>query len=159
MSDTTTPDTAGFADGLDHVRRMWLDDGASAALGMRAQTVGLHEDPRRPDVRLGHARVTMTVDDRMVNGHGIAHGGYLFTLADSAFALACNAAGRSAVAAGCDVDYLRPGLLGDVLVAEARERLVRGRSGMTDVTITREADGEVIAEFRGRSRVLTPPRS
>jgi acyl-CoA thioesterase len=105
-------------------------------------------------VEVDHAVVRMTVGDQMVNGHAIAHGGYLFTLADSAFALACNSRGVLTVAAGADIAFVTSARLGDVLVAEARVRVDYGRSGITDVTVTREADGAVIAEFRGRSRSL-----
>jgi acyl-CoA thioesterase len=122
---------------------MWADDGASAHLGMAATVV-----------ELDHAVVRMTVGEHMVNGHDIAHGGYLFTLADSAFALACNSRGVTTLAAGADIVFVTSARRGDVLVAEARVRVGYGRSGITDVTVTREADGAVIAEFRGRSRSL-----
>ncbi|MEV5413104.1 hydroxyphenylacetyl-CoA thioesterase PaaI [Thermopolyspora sp. NPDC052614] len=122
---------------------MWAADGASRALGMKLL-----------DIAPGRARVTMTVRPDMVNGHGLCHGGLIATLADSAFALACNSHGPAAVAAGFQIDFLRPARLGDVLVADAEERALRGRSGIYDVTVRRAADGEVVAEFRGRSRVL-----
>jgi acyl-CoA thioesterase len=128
---------------LTHVRRMWADDAASAHLGMEAVTV-----------EVDHAVVRMTVGEHMVNGHDVAHGGYLFTLADSTFALACNSRGTLTVAAGADIVFVTSARLGDVLVAEARVRVDYGRSGVTDVTVTRESDGAVIAEFRGRSRAL-----
>jgi acyl-CoA thioesterase len=92
----------------------------------------------------------------MVNGHRIMHGGLILTLCASAVALACNARGRLTVASGCDITFVTSARLGDVLVADARERTTYGRSGITDVTVTREADGAVIAEFRGRSRNLSP---
>lgn len=135
---------------LTHVRSMWAQDGASAALGIEALDVGVEGG-------LGHARTRMRVIGTMVNGHDIMHGGYLFTLADSTFALACNATGRLTVASGCDITFLRAVHLGEVLVADARERVTYGRSGITDVTVARERDGQVVAEFRGRSRAL-PPR-
>ncbi|KRE56521.1 hypothetical protein ASG70_03320 [Phycicoccus sp. Soil748] len=125
---------------------MWADDRASRDLGMEATTV-----------EVDHAVVRMTVTDSMVNGHAIAHGGFIFTLADSAFALACNSRGQLTVAAGADVAFVTSARLGDVLVADARQRTTYGRSGITDVTVTRESDGAVVAEFRGRSRSL-PPR-
>ena len=128
---------------LTHVRRMWADDAASAHLGMEAVTV-----------EVDHAVVRMTVGEHMVNGHDVAHGGYLFTLADSTFALACNSRGTLTVAAGADIVFVASARSGDVLVAEARVRVDYGRSGVTDVTVTREPDGAVIAEFRGRSRSL-----
>lgn len=136
---------------LTHVRRMWDEDRASAGLGIELLDVGVDTSGDRP---LGSARARMTVTETMVNGHEIAHGGLIFTLADSTFALACNATGSTTVAAGCDISYVTAARLGDVLVAEARERVVYGRSGITDVTVTREADGAVVAEFRGRSRTL-----
>ena len=139
---------------LTHVRAMWADDGASAALGIEALEVGVDTSGAQP---LGHARTRMAVVETMVNGHDIMHGGYIFTLADSTFALACNATGRLTVAAGCEITFLTSCRLGDVLLAEGRERVTYGRSGITDVTVTREADGVVVAEFRGRSRSL-PPR-
>ncbi len=128
---------------LDHVRRMWADDRASAHVGMTLATL-----------EVDHAVVRMTVDATMVNGHDLAHGGYLFMLADSAFALACNSRGVLTVAAGADVTFVTSARLGDVLVAEATTRVAYGRSGITDVTVTRESDGAVVAEFRGRSRSL-----
>ena len=128
---------------LTHVQRMWAEDRASAHLGMEATVV-----------ELDRAVVRMTVGAHMVNGHELAHGGYLFTLADSAFALACNSRGVLTVAAGADIVFVASARLGDVLVAEAQVRAAYGRSGITDVTVTRESDGVVIAEFRGRSRSL-----
>jgi acyl-CoA thioesterase len=101
----------------------------------------------------------MTVSEVMVNGHDICHGGYIFTFADSTFALACNAGGALTVAAGADITFVAAARNGDVLVADARERTTYGRSGITDVTVTREDDGAVVAEFRGRSRSLRPARS
>jgi acyl-CoA thioesterase len=106
------------------------------------------------DVAPGRARLRMTVRDDMVNGHAVVHGGLVFTLADSAFAVACNSHGVVTVAAGADITFTAPATLGDVLVAEAVETDTFGRSGVTDVRVTRESDGVVIAVFRGRSRSL-----
>lgn len=133
---------------LDHVMEMWDADRASAALGIELLDVGVSDDG------LGRASTRMTIGASQVNGHDIAHGGYLFTLADSTFALACNATGRTTVAAGASIDFVTAGRLGDTLTATAVERASYGRSGITDVTVTRESDGAVIAEFRGRSRAL-----
>ena len=155
MSPGPTEQTAGVGPatppGLEHVRRMWAQDRASAHLGIELLDVDVEA---RDGIPLGRARARMRITATMVNGHAIAHGGYVFTLADSTFALACNATGRPTVAAGCDITYVAAGRLDDVLVAEARERVTYGRSGITDVTVTRESDGAVVAEFRGRSRVL-----
>ncbi len=123
------------------VRRMLDDDLASRSLGMTLVDAGP-----------GHATVRMTVIETMVNGHDIAHGGYVFLLADTAFACACNSHGPVTVAAGADITFVASARLGDELTARAEERVVYGRSGIYDVTVTR-AD-EVIAEFRGRSRTL-----
>lgn len=121
--------------------QMMGGDRASAALGIEVL-----------DVAPGTARVAMSVRDDMVNGWGLCHGGLLATLADTAFAIACNSRGRVTVAAGFDVSFLESGRAGDRLVAEAREVALRGRSGLYDVTVSRAADGTVLAEFRGRSR-------
>ena len=104
------------------------------------------------EVAPGRATARMTVRPDMVNGHGTCHGGYLFLLADSAFAFACNTYGSPAVASGADVSFLAPVRAGDELVAEAVERVLRGRSGLYDVTVRRS--DEVVLEFRGRSRTL-----
>jgi acyl-CoA thioesterase len=117
------------------------DDLASRSLGMRLIDAGE-----------GHATVRMTVTDTMVNGHALAHGGYVFLLADTAFACACNSHGPVTVAAGADITFVASARLGDVLEARATERVVYGRSGIYDVTVLR--GDEVIAEFRGRSRTL-----
>ncbi|MET9483080.1 hydroxyphenylacetyl-CoA thioesterase PaaI [Streptomyces sp. NPDC006638] len=100
----------------------------------------------------GTAVTRMTVTAAMVNGHGIAHGGYLFLFADTAFACACNGHGPVTVAAGADVDFVAPAREGDVLTAVAVERTRFGRSGLYDVSVLR--GDEVIVEFRGRSRAL-----
>lgn len=120
---------------------MWADDAASQALGMKIVDVGP-----------GTATVSMTVRDDMVNGHAIGHGGFTFTLADSAFAFACNSYNRRTVAQSCTITYLAPTRLGQVLVAEATERSRVGRSGIYDITV--RCDGEVVAEFRGTSREI-----
>lgn len=101
----------------------------------------------------GHAEARMRVTPAMVNGHAIAHGGYVFLLADTAFALACNSHGPATVAAGADITFVRPAYAGDLLVARATERTRYGRSGIYDVTVQR--GDEVVAEFRGRSRELS----
>lgn len=131
-------------DPLETARAMWADDPASRALGMKLRELGE-----------GTAVVAMTVREDMVNGYAIAHGGLVAALADSAFALACNSRGRRTVAAGFDVTFLEAGRLGDVLVATAREVALRGRSGLYDVTVAREGEGTVVAEFRGRSRAVS----
>jgi len=100
----------------------------------------------------GRAVVRMRIAQTMINGHGIAHGGFVFTLADTAFACAYNSYGPVTVAAGADISFLRPVREGDVLVATATERVVTGRSGIYDVTVSR--GDEVVAEFRGRSRTV-----
>ena len=99
----------------------------------------------------------MTVREDMINGWNLCHGGMVASLADSAFAFACNTHGTVTVAAGFDVTFLESAKLGDVLVATATERALRGRSGLYDVTVTRPTDGTVIAEFRGRSRSTGKP--
>jgi len=124
---------------------MWQGDAASKGLGMEIVDVGP-----------GHATLAMTVLPDMVNGHSILHGGLAFTLADSAFAFACNAYNVVTVAAGCEITFTAPGKLGDRLTAEAREVFRRGRSGVYDI-IVRNQDGAVIALFRGKSRSLGGP--
>ena len=121
---------------------MWEGDAASRSLGIEVV-----------EVAPGRAVVTMTVGPSMVNGHGICHGGFIFALADSAFAYACNSRGERAVASGGSIAYLRPGRVGERLVAVAHERARAGRSGLYDVRVS-APDGGVVAEFRGQSRVI-----
>jgi len=120
---------------------MWKEDDASRGLGMEIV-----------DVRCGEATLAMTVKPDMVNGQRIAHGGFIFTLADSAFAFACNTHNERVVAAQGSITFIKPGKLGDRLVATAREISRNGRSGIYDVRVT--VDATVIAEFRGHSRVI-----
>ncbi|MCH8611588.1 hotdog fold thioesterase [Arsenicicoccus dermatophilus] len=108
---------------LAHVRTMWDDDGASRHLGIELVEVH-HEDG------LGRARTRMAVTETMVNGHDIMHGGLIFTLADSTFALACNAGGQTTVAAGFDIDFVAPARRGDILLGHAVERARYGRNGI-----------------------------
>lgn len=105
------------------------------------------------EVSTGRASMRMTVAPAMVNGHGIAHGGYLFLLADAAFSYACNSYGPVTVAQAAQVTFLAPAAVGDELVAEAVERTRSGRTGIYDVTV-RNAAEKVIAEFRGQSVML-----
>ncbi len=123
---------------------MFDRDSASRSLGMELVEAGA-----------GAAVVRMPVTDAMVNGHGMAHGGFVFLVADTAFACACNSWGPVTVAAGADITFLRAARAGDLLEARARERAASGRSGVYDVTVT--SAGDVIAEFRGRSRTIAWP--
>jgi acyl-CoA thioesterase len=122
-------------------KAMWDGDDASQGLGMEIV-----------EVRSGEATLTMTIQPHMVNGQRIAHGGFIFLLADSAFAFACNSHNQRAVAAQCDIAFIKPGKLGDRLVATAREISRNGRSGIYDVRVT--VGDTVIAEFRGHSRTI-----
>jgi acyl-CoA thioesterase len=124
---------------------LYAGDTASRALGIEIGGVGP-----------GRATAGMTITPAMLNGHAIGHGGYVFLLADTAFAFACNTYDRVTVAAGADVTFLEPARIGDELTATAVERSRRGRSGLYDVTVTRQ-DGTVLAEFLGRSRSLSAP--
>jgi acyl-CoA thioesterase len=125
----------------DPVPAMMAADRASAALGIELMEHGP-----------GWARVRMTVGRDHVNGHDMAHGGLIFTLADTAFACACNSWGPVTVAAGAEITFLAPGRLGDVLEAVADLRTRSGRTGIYDVAVRR--GDEVVAEFRGRSTEL-----
>ncbi|MGE4244115.1 hydroxyphenylacetyl-CoA thioesterase PaaI [Ramlibacter sp.] len=98
----------------------------------------------------GRAVMRMTVREPMLNGHKICHGGFIFTLADSTFAFACNSHNKVAVAAGCTIEFLKPGQLGDVLTCEGIERVLQGRHGIYDMKVTNQRD-EVVAMFRGKS--------
>jgi acyl-CoA thioesterase len=117
-----------------------------------ADLASRHLGIRIDQVAPGQATARMVVHDTMINGHNICHGGYVFLLADTAFAFACNTYGPTTVAATCDIVFLTPAHLGDELIAEAIERHRAGRSGIYDVTV-RRAD-TVLAEFRGHSRTL-----
>jgi acyl-CoA thioesterase len=123
-------------------RALYANDRASQQLGM----VLIAVEP-------GAASVSMTIRPDMTNGHGICHGGFIFALADSAFAFACNSHGPATVAAAVAIDFLRPAKIDDVLTAVAKERWLGGRSGLYDLSVTR-ADGTVIAHARGRSHRL-----
>ena len=125
---------------------MWDSDRASQALGIEVT-----------DVSPGHAVARLTVTATMVNGHSIAHGGYVFLLADTAFAFACNTYGQVTVARSADITFVAPAREGDDLEAIAVERHRSGRNGIYDVTVRRRGSGEVIAEFRGHSRELSTP--
>ena len=118
---------------------MFARDAASRGLGMRITKVAP-----------GFAELTMTVRHDMVNGHAICHGGFVFTLADSAFAFACNSYNANTVAAGCAIEFLAPSHEADVLTATARERALVGRSGIYDIDVTNQT-GATVAIFRGKS--------
>jgi len=121
---------------------MWAEDRASQSTG---QTV--------VDVAPGTATLTMTVTATMLNGHHTCHGGFLFTLADSAFAFACNSHNQKAVAQHCSITYLQPAFEGELLTATATECDLSGRSGLYDVAV-RNPKGELVAQFRGHSRTI-----
>ena len=120
---------------------MWAGDRASQWLGMELVDVGP-----------GTATLRLELTDQMVNGHDIGHGGITFSLADSAFAFACNSYNRVTVAASAEIRFRKPTRLGDMLVATATERSLEGRDGVYDVTVT--VGDDVVAEFVGRSREI-----
>jgi len=120
-------------------RTMYARDPASQALGMTLD-----------EIRPGYARMRMRVRADMLNGHATCHGGYIFMLADSAFAFACNSHNFNTVGAGCTIDYLAPGREGELLVAEAVEQALLGKTGVYDVTVT-NGEGRTLALFRGKS--------
>ena len=118
---------------------MFARDRASQAMGMRISKVGP-----------GRAELTMTVRADMLNGHATCHGGFIFTLADSAFAFACNSSNMTTVASGCSIDFITPAREDDVLTAIGRERTLSGRTGVYDIEVTNQR-GETVAMFRGKS--------
>ncbi len=135
---TSSPDTTARA----CADTLWATDNASHSLGMQLTSVSP-----------GCATLTMTVRSDMTNGHGTCHGGFIFTLADSAFAFACNTYDERTVAQHTQITFIAPAMVGDTLVASAVERSRTGRSGIYDIAVTRE-DGQQIAEFRGHSRTV-----
>lgn len=142
-------DATGTASSLDAqmlaracADKMWADDRASQALGMKI----MHIAP-------GEAMLSMPIRRDMTNGHGICHGGFMFTLADSTFAFACNTYNQRTVAQQCAVTFIRAVKEGDTLTAHAVERSRTGRSGIYDVTV-RDSRNVVVAEFRGHSRTI-----
>lgn len=137
MTDVTTEETA--ADVRPN-RAMMARDRAAGLLSLVVE----RDDP-------GHAVVSMRVRDDMTNGFRITHGGFVFALADTAFAIACNEDERVTVAAGADIAFLKPTVAGQTLTATAVRRTRTGRSGIYDVTVVDE-QGDTVAEFRGRSR-------
>ena len=119
--------------------RLWQGDHGSAGLNIALL-----------DIQPGAARLSMTVEHRMLNGHGMCHGGFIFALADSAFAFACNTDGNVSVASHCSIAFLRQAAEGETLIAVAEERQREGRQGIYDVRVS---SGEtIVAEFRGLSR-------
>jgi len=121
---------------------MWENDRASPWIGIRLDTIDE-----------GRSKMSLVVQDHHVNGHDICHGGIIFTLADSAFAFACNSRNQNTVAQHNSITYISPGKLGDTLTADAKEVSLSGRSGIYDVTVTNQ-NNDVIAEFRGCSRAI-----
>ena len=120
-------------------KTMFERDPASQALGMLLSAI-----------RPGYALMTMPVRQDMLNGHQICHGGYIFMLADSAFAFACNSHNHNTVGAGCNIEFLAPGQLGDLLTAEAIEQSLSGKTGVYDVKVSNQ-EGRTVALLRGKS--------
>ena len=140
MDANATPDAQAIAEATRDT--MWLNDRASKALGMQVLAVGP-----------GSATLTMTVREDMLNGHDICHGGLVTTLADSAFAFACNSYNEVTVASGFDVNLVAAAKLGDVLTATATEVSKAGRTGVYDIAVSNQR-GDKVAAFRGRSYTL-----
>lgn len=140
MSTTTEPSPQGLAEAC--AEAMWAEDTTSQRLGMRIERIAP-----------GEATLSMAVGEEMLNGHGNAHGGYIFSLADSAFAFACNTYNQRTVGHQAAITYMAPGRRGDRLTAVAREVHRAGRNGIYDVHVTNDR-GEAVAEFRGHSRTV-----
>ena len=124
---------------------MWAEDRATNGLGMSLE-----------EVRAGYARISMMVRDDMVNGHNICHGGFIFALADSAFAFACNSRNLITVASGARIDFIRPAHLGEALYAVSEVVHQGKRSGIYDSVVYNQTD-EIIAQFRGNSATIGGP--
>ena len=122
--------------------RMFAHDAVSKGLGMTIEVIGP-----------GYARVTMSVREDMVNGFGLCHGGVITTLADTAFAFACNSHNELTLASGIFIEILNPGNVGDRLIAEAREIVINGRLGLYDIAVTNQ-HGKQVAQMRGRSHTM-----
>ena len=143
MSETALPfpstemDSQALAEAT--VQAMYPRDNASQALGMKIL-----------EIAPGRARMSMLVRSDMLNGHATCHGGFIFALADSTFAFACNSRNLNTVASGCSIEYVAPALRNDMLIAEAQERSLAGRTGVYDITVSNQ-DGKTIALFRGKS--------
>lgn len=140
MNDAATMDPQAIAEAVR--RGMLADDAASRGLGMTIEAIGP-----------GSARIAMTVREDMLNGFRICHGGFITTLADSAFAFACNSYNEMTVAAGIVVDFLAPAQLGDRLTAECHEVARTGRTGVYDINVT-DQNGKVVVVMRGRSHTM-----
>ena len=130
----------------DAVREFLAEDTAARALGITVSSVA-------PGVVTAH----MSIRPDMLNGHGSAHGAALFAVADIAFAMACNSHGQPAIGRSCSIEYLAPAHAGDVVTATATERALVGRGGIYDVSVTRDADGQLLAEVRAHSRLMKSP--
>lgn len=124
---------------------LWSQDRAAQGMGMELIEIGP-----------GLARLRMTVREDMVNCHGICHGGYIFAVADNAFAYACNSYNHRAVASGVDINFVAPVQLGDILTAHGHARQQGGRNGVYDIEVTNQ-DGKLVALFRGRSTRIKGP--
>jgi len=140
QNESTQNDAQQTAEACANV--LWREDKVAQNLNIEIISVGP-----------GEAKIKMPVTGTMENGHGIAHGGYLFTLADTAFAYACNAYNQKVVAQQCSITYIAPAFTDDVLTATAKEVSRRGRSGIYDIQVNNQK-GETIAEFRGNSRTI-----
>jgi acyl-CoA thioesterase len=152
-NDPVPPSAADAQDLAERVaKQMYARDRASQMMGMEVARVGP-----------GHAELVMTVRADMLNGHATCHGGFIFTLADSAFAFACNSNNQTTVASGCTIDFIAPAREGDALTAVAQERSASGRTGVYDIDVHNQR-GETIALFRGKSyrikgHVIADPQS
>lgn len=138
MTDYSDPQAVAMAAAAD----MYERDHATQALGIEIV-----------DIQPGAASMQMVVREDMLNGHQTCHGGFIFALADSTFAFACNSYNIQTVAAGCSIEYLAPGYEGDVLLAEASEQARSGKTGVYDIVVTNQ-EGKTIALFRGKSHQL-----
>ena len=122
--------------------KVFANDAASRGLGIAIEVIAP-----------GYARATMTVRSDMVNGFGLCHGGVITTLADTAFAFACNSHNELTLASGIFIEILNPGHVGDRLIAEAREVVINGRLGLYDISVTNQ-HGKQVAQMRGRSHTM-----
>lgn len=157
LTNVTTAESASPAGTAGSIEeRIELDPSWSATAMLRADTAKVSFGIRITELERGRAVLTMPIREDMVNGFGITHGGMVFTLADTAFAYACNEGPNAVVAAGVDITFTRSCGAGDTLTAVATRRWLSGRNGLYDITVTDQHD-QVVAEFRGRSFATNRP--